>query len=97
MLAAINERLVELGHPVTDDLQCETVATSNCRADLIGAKYNYKKLFDIVGSQCPDILNSYEHFTTEIIMKQFEKSSEPEIRHMAKIRQYISDLLKRLD
>lgn len=50
MLAAINERLVELGHPVTDDLQCETVATSNCRADLIGAKYNYKKLFDIVGS-----------------------------------------------
>lgn len=50
MLAAINKHLVELGHPITDDLQCETVATSNCRADLIGAKYNYKQLFDLLGT-----------------------------------------------
>ncbi|CAK73124.1 unnamed protein product (macronuclear) [Paramecium tetraurelia] len=97
LLTKINEKLVEHGFQVTDDLQCEQIITININNNNIGKKYDYKKLFELKDTACPSQLLSVDHYSSEIITKFVEPTDNPELLQLLTIRKNIQDLLNKLD
>ncbi|CAD8081171.1 unnamed protein product [Paramecium sonneborni] len=97
LLTKINEKLVEHGFQVTDDLQCEQIITIKINEENLGKKYDYEKLFQLKDTACPSQLLKIYHYSSEIITKLVEPIDSPELQQLQTIRKHIQDLLNKLD